>query len=240
MVTSEGTGGADLLWGGQDRAERPARPVLSLDAIAEVATAIADADGIDAVSMQRVAGDLGFTKMSLYRYVASKSELVAVMIDRAVGDPPDLSSIDGGWRARLEEFARLLEQAWHEHPWLPWATVGERMIGPHEVGWIESAVAALDGTDLTGDERLDAVFMLFGHMRNTQSMTTAGTQPWTTDRRFSTTTSGLMQKYGARYPALTQALADTHGGPYDNGRRFGLTCIFDGIETLVERRSSGA
>jgi hypothetical protein len=51
-------------------------------------------------------------------------------------------------------------------------------MGPREAGWIESAVGALAGTGMASDERLAAVFLLFGHVRNTQSMATAGTQPW--------------------------------------------------------------
>src|SRR2546429_449253 len=128
--------------------------------------------------MQRVAGDLGFTKMSLYRHVPGKTELLSIMIDTAVGEPPDLSGVPGGWRPRLVEFVRQLAGIWRQHPWIPAVTVGSRVMGPREAGWIESAVAALAGTGLTGDERLAAVFLLFGHVRNTQSMATAGTQPW--------------------------------------------------------------
>ncbi|WP_214324908.1 TetR/AcrR family transcriptional regulator [Nonomuraea sediminis] len=233
MATDEG-GALGLLWS-QQRTEKQARPSLSLDLIARAAIEIADNDGIAAVSMQRVAGDLGFTKMSLYRYVTSKAELTAVMIDTAVGEPPDLKQVTG-WRPRMEEFTRLLAETWSRHPWLPMVTTGNRPMGPNEIGWIDSAVSTLSGTNLTGGERLAAAFLLFAHVRNTQSAAVAGTGPWTTD----TTMGGLIARHGARFPDLSQAMAETGDVLDDNGRRFGLDRIFDGIATLIAQREGQA
>ncbi|MFI6500348.1 TetR/AcrR family transcriptional regulator [Nonomuraea typhae] len=221
----------NLLW----EQPPPTRPSLNLPTIATAAIAIADADGIDAVSMQRVAGDLGFTKMSLYRYVSSKSDLIAVMIDRAVGEPPDLSGILG-WRPKLEELARLVVGVWARHPWLPWVTMGDRMMGPREIGWSEAAVGALAGTGLTGGERLDAALLLFGHLRNTQSLATAGTQPWAEDRRASPALAQLLDRHADRFPSLVDALADAKDAPADSGRSFGLACVLDGLAARIAAR----
>ncbi|WP_157249291.1 TetR/AcrR family transcriptional regulator [Nonomuraea typhae] len=223
----------NLLW----EQPPPTRPSLSLPTIATAAIAIADADGIDAVSMQRVAGDLGFTKMSLYRYVSSKSDLVAVMIERAVGDPPDLSAVQG-WRPKLEELARLVAEVWARHPWLPWVTMGDRMMGPREIGWSEAAVGALAGTGLTGGERLDAALLLFGHLRNTQSLATAGTQPWAEDRGASPALAQLLDRHASRFPSLVDALADAKDAPADSGRAFGLACVLDGLAARINARAS--
>ena len=106
--------------------------------------------------MQRVAEDLGFTKMSLYRHVAGKAELLGVMIDTAVGELPDLSGVPGGWRPRLEEFVRQLTAIWQQHPWIPAVTVGSRVMGPREAGWIERGRGRWPVPDLTSDERLAA------------------------------------------------------------------------------------
>jgi AcrR family transcriptional regulator len=232
-------GTAALLWGLREPPSRGPRPGLTVAGIAGAAVEIADADGLDALSMQRVAVALGVTKMALYRYVAGKSDLEAVMIEAAVGDPPDLAGVPGGWRARLEEFARLLALAWRRHPWLPWITVGDRVMGPRELGWVESALAALDGTPLDGTERLDAVFVLFGHIRTTQSLTTAGTQPWTADKRVM---RQLLAAHPDRYPALTQVLSadGSVGGSADNGREFGLRRLLDGLQQLIDRRGGTA
>jgi AcrR family transcriptional regulator len=226
--------GTDPLWSDyQQRRERKPRMGLSLARIAEAAIAVADTDGIDAVSMQRVAENLGFTKMSLYRHVANKAELVNVMIDIAVGEPPDLSTIRDGWRPRLEEFVRQLTGIWQHHPWIPGVTVGDRTMGPREVGWIESALSAFAGTPLTGDERLAAVFLMFGHIRNTHSTATAGTQPWMGDAQLT----ARLQRRPDTFPELANALAANGTALQDNGRAFGLERLYEGFAALISERS---
>ena len=226
--------GVDLLWGSRDKPARPARLALTVDRIAAAAIDVADAEGMAAVSMQQVAARLDVTKMALYRHVASKAELVAVMIESAVGEPPDLRSTPGGWRPRLVRWCDLMRETWRRHPWLPAATTGERMTGPREVGWTETAVAALEGTGLDGGERMDAVFLLSGHIRNTQSAVTAGTQPWTAQKQLRT----VLHDHQHRFPALHEAAQSTNGGPRDNGWQFGLDRILDGLTALIEARRS--
>jgi AcrR family transcriptional regulator len=240
-VGDERDGITALLWGQKARPTRGPKPALDIDRIARAGVRIADAEGLAAVSMQRVAGELDFTKMALYRYVAGKAELLAVMIDLAVGEPPDLAAVPGGWRPRLEEFARLLAAAWERHPWLPWATMGDRVMGPNEVGWIECAVGTLDGTALTGSERMDAVFVLCGHIRNTQSTATAGTQPWSADKRVAPAMSDVLTGQEGRFPALDRAVAEAvaaaGGVAHDNGREFGLRCLLDGLAAVIAARA---
>src|SRR5688500_13948513 len=107
--------GVELLWGHRGQPTRGPRPALTLASIADAAIKVADEEGLDAVSMQRVAGALDVTKMALYRYVSSKAELLAVMTEIAVGEPPVLTA--GDWRGRLAEWAGLLRATWREHPW---------------------------------------------------------------------------------------------------------------------------
>jgi AcrR family transcriptional regulator len=234
----ERAGGVDLLWGMRTPSSRGPKPSLTIERIAQAAIEIADADGLAAVSMQRVASSLGLTKMALYRYVANKAELLALMIETAAGEPPKLEGIPGGWRPKLEEWAHQLRARWQRHPWLPTITVGHRVMGPEEIGWTESAVAALAGTALDGADRMDAVFLVSGHIRNTQSATMAGTQPWTTERSLSPDVTELLDAYGDRFPALIAAAASAAGASRDNGWRFGLDRILDGLESLIATRPS--
>jgi AcrR family transcriptional regulator len=83
----------DLLWGTPERSGRGPKPTLTLEQIARAAIAIADAEGLDALSMRRVAETLGFTTMALYRHIHSKTELIAVMVDTAIGDALTLDSL---------------------------------------------------------------------------------------------------------------------------------------------------
>jgi AcrR family transcriptional regulator len=94
------------------------RDGLSLDKIVDTALALADAEGLEALSMRRVAAALGAGTMSLYRHVPGKEELVDLMagavLDRAGPELPDT----GGWRARMESYARAMWALYHRHPWL--------------------------------------------------------------------------------------------------------------------------
>ena len=109
-----------LLWDREPEGRRGPKPGRSITEIGAAAGAIADADGLDAVSMKSVAAAVGFTTMSLYRYVDSKDELYAVMIDVAYG-PPDLRYERGeGWRERMARWATT------DHRAAPGAPLGDR------------------------------------------------------------------------------------------------------------------
>ncbi|WP_198663721.1 TetR/AcrR family transcriptional regulator [Jiangella endophytica] len=236
MVTDPGTtadGTIQLLWGLREGPTRGPKPVLSLERIAQAAVDLADAEGLAAVSMQRVAADLDFTKMSLYRYVTGKDELVAAMIDLAVGEPPALGELPGtGWRPRIEAWVRLLGQTWEAHPWLPWVTMGDRVMGPNETAWTELLAAVLARTGLTVTERMSLARMLGGHVRTTMSVSTAGTQPWVNPRQ-----AALLREHADRFPTLRAMLDDDLTPPPDNGRDFGLRLILDGVERLIAARA---
>ncbi|MFI6906026.1 TetR/AcrR family transcriptional regulator [Nonomuraea sp. NPDC050394] len=220
----------ELLWGVRQPPNRGPKPAFTLEDIATAAIRIADAEGLAALSMQRVAGELGFTKMALYRYVSARAELIAVMIEQAVGQPPGLDAIPGGWRGKLHHWAHRLWATWDRHPWLPAATTGERIMGPQETGWTETAVAALTDTGLTGSEQMDAVLLLSGHVRNTQSTTSAGTQPWHGRHQLNPT-------FTDRFPALNAAIASAGNPTPDQSREFGLQRLLDGLEVLITQRT---
>ncbi|MGR7002046.1 TetR/AcrR family transcriptional regulator [Yinghuangia aomiensis] len=154
-----------LLWGPHPKPARGPRPTLDLARIARAGIAVADESGLAEVSMQRVAAELGVTKMALYRYVPGKAELVALMVDGAIGPYPASDRPVGDWRGQLHAWARGLLALFRRHPWALEATVGPRIMGPGELSWMERAVSALDGTGLTGAERMDAALLLSGHVR---------------------------------------------------------------------------
>ncbi len=231
MITpADGRRTVDLLWRTPVAGTRGPKPALTHQRIAQTAVDVADADGIAAVSMQRVAEALDFTKMSLYRYVAGKSDLVALMVEHAVGAPPDLRRVRGGWRAKVEHWARLLSESWDEHPWLPGVTTGQRVMGPREVGWVEAGVSALDSTSLTPNERFDVVVLISGHLRNTQSGDVAGTQPWHAGPH-----AQLIDENADRFPHLGRLGTAEVRTPRQT-RDFGLRCLLDGVEANMEGR----
>jgi len=220
---------SELLWSGRTPSRHGPKAVLSLDRIADAAVAIADEHGIAAVSMQAVADAVGFTKMSLYRHVKGKDELVAVMIERAVGDPPAFTRRTS-WRRKVERWAARLAEQWDAHPWLPHAAVGHRAMGPQEISWSECLLEAMAELELTAAERIDVSFMLFGHVRNTQSLDTAGTQAWNEPghRR-------LLAERPDDFPAMLEVISAPASA--DFGRAFGLRLILDGVQALHDSRS---
>ncbi|TDD08176.1 TetR/AcrR family transcriptional regulator [Nonomuraea deserti] len=222
---------AELLWGLRKPPSRGPRPAFDVAQIAETAVQVADAEGLEAVSMQRIAAELGFTKMALYRYVNDKAELIAVMIEAAVGAAPRLSGV-AGWRAKLEEYARELSAAWRLHPWLPSVTTGDRVMGPRETAWPESALSALADTPLTEPERLDAIMLVSNHIRATHAAATPGTQIWT-DGDAAPIMRDLLLLNADRFPLL----ATTHATPSaTTTQEFGLHAILDGFEHAITQR----
>ncbi|MEU4225460.1 TetR/AcrR family transcriptional regulator [Nonomuraea sp. NPDC026600] len=231
----------ELLWGAVDRPTRGPKPALSPERIARAAIDIADAEGLAMVSMQRVAADLDFTKMSLYRYFPGKTELIAFMIDTAVGEPLALG--EGGWRSKLGEWARRFWAVHQRHPWLLQVMVGQRAVGPNELGWLECAVEALTGTGLDGAEQLDTVVVVTGHIRNLaqQALTTvtpAGVRAGSSEKELTSVLAELLKRHGDRFPALTKAVASAAAGSaQDDALDFGLNRIFDGLELLIADRA---
>src|SRR3984885_12673349 len=110
--------GLDLLWGRRGPGKRGPRPGLSADAIVDAAIRLADAEGIEGVSMARVAAELGFTTMSLYRYVASKEELLQLMWNASARGAEGLVLEGDGWRPRLRAWATIQRDTLDRHPWV--------------------------------------------------------------------------------------------------------------------------
>ena len=217
---------ADFFWAERPAPTRGPKPALTLDQIADAAIAVADAEGLAAVSMQRVAADLGYTKMSLYRYLPGKSELVAAMLERAIGAPPELAK--GGWRHALTGWAELMLERLTRHPWaLEVTALGGRPVGPIEVGWLESALSVLPD-DLTGAERMDVVATLAGHVRAMAGQANTG------ESEFTASIGRVLREHADRYPSVAGAVRDvaTQGGA-DEAFHFGLNRFFDGLETYM-------
>ena len=222
----------NFLWEGRAQPARGPKPTLNLERIADTGIAIADADGLAAVTMQGVAADLGFTKMSLYRYVTGKAELVALMVERGIGEPPAIDMTD--WRAALKEWSRHLLAAYLRHSWSLEATLGPRPVGPNELGWMERAVSIVPTTGLTGSERLDAIAVLAGHVRAIAQQAMVSRHP---EGDIAVMIGEQLRRHGDRFPALvaTMAAAAADGG-HDQAFEFGLDRILDGLDVLIAQR----
>lgn len=253
-MTTEYSGGGDpkrsleLLWGVQPAPRRGPKPKLTVEEIVRTAIAVADAEGLDALSMRRVADELGVAPMSIYTYVPSKAELIDVMFDRALAEltPPD--DVPGGWRPKLEHLARDNWDLYHRHPWLLHVSVVRPPMGPAIFAKYEFELRAVDGIGLT-DVEMDSVVALvtgFAESSARVSVNVAEAERRTgmTDVQWWETMAPLMEEIdtgGDAYP-LSARVGASAGMEYQGavGPRhafeFGLARILDGIEVLIASR----
>ncbi|MFB9236796.1 TetR/AcrR family transcriptional regulator [Plantactinospora siamensis] len=234
-------------WGRRERPAKGPRPALSLDRIVQAAITVAEADGLAAVSMGRVAKELGAGTMALYRYVGAKGELLALMTDAAYGLPP-APDPDLDWRTGLARWARGVLEGYRRHPWLRHVPVESPPILPNQMHWMEDALVALRTTGLTGPEKLSTVMLLAGYVRYWAQVTldiaaAAGARGVTAEE--------AMSGYGQRLALLVDAgrFPELHGliagdlfaaeqeADPDADFDFGLDRILDGVATLVAQRT---
>jgi len=235
--------GIAAAWGRKPPPAKGPKPGLTLAQIVATAVRVADAEGLAAVSMNRVAKELGTGAMSLYRYVESKQELLQLMIDAAIGEVPPTPP-GGGWRARLERWARSTVHAMRAHPWAANAPIAGPPLAPHAVAWFEDALAALTGTGLTADEMPSVVLMLSGYASNHVTVMNQVAESFLKGgdaamRDYADTLRALTD--AERFPALHAVLAAgvfDRADPPDDEFEFGLQRILDGVAALIASRNS--
>src|SRR5579871_977050 len=152
--------GLDLLWGRREHGKRGPRPGLSADAIVEAAMRVADADGLEGLSMAKVAAELGFTTMSLYRYVANKDELLQLMWDASAIGAENLVIEGDNWRARLRTWAIIQREVLDRHPWITRMPMAAPPLGPNSMHFVERGLATMDDTGLAYSDRLRFIGMI--------------------------------------------------------------------------------
>jgi AcrR family transcriptional regulator len=235
----------ELLWGGGagERPTRGPRPSLTLTRIVEAAIAVADRDGIDGLSMRRVAGALGVGAMSLYRYVPGKAELLALMLD-AVSDPH--ADLDRGagrpWRGVIENVARGVYRLYLTHPWLLQVNWTRPVIGPNTLAGIELFMRALDGVGLTDQERISVMMLVdafvVGQARQRIQYGALLEETGLPDEEFWAQQYPFLAKAmeSGDYPAMAALGEDAFAAGWDESFNFGLQRVLDGVDALIRRR----
>ncbi|GAB2724615.1 TetR/AcrR family transcriptional regulator [Nocardia thraciensis] len=232
----------ELLWGTQQRPKRGPKPTLTLERIVAEAIALADAEGLANLSMQRLSERLGCAKMALYRYVPGKAELTALMLDAGLGEPPKITaaepdSTEEPWRARLRAWAMTIFDRYRAHPWSLELLPGPRPLGPREVQWMETALAAMSGTGLTGAERLDTVVLLSGHARSLVQQT-APMGYERAEAELARAVGEVMSAHADRFPEMVAAFAESdQNGGREAALHYGIDRILDGVAALIAARS---
>lgn len=236
MTTSGDTAlprSVELMWGlGQPGGRGPKR-ALTLDQILDAATEVADAEGFAALSMNRVAKQLGYTAMSLYRYVDSKNTLVDLLMDRVVGVPPVIAP-QTPWRSGLEQWARAEFARLGRHPWWMDIPLSRPPMGPNNMAWLETALGVLAEAAVPDPVKLQLVMNV--------SMFVVGKRRFLRD---------LEKEEGGDFPSVMTRVLDPQRFPwvsaalsaaaFDDGDieweqadfEFGLARLLDGYEVFI-------
>jgi AcrR family transcriptional regulator len=234
-----------LLWGVQRVPRRGPRQSLSVEEIVGVAIELADADGLEALSMRRVAERFGVNAMALYTYVPGKAELVDLMLDAVLGEAARPDGTEGGWRAGLELYAREAWALYLRHPWALRVPYSRGFMGPNQAAALDSALRAVSGIGLSKGEMVAVFGVVAGYVQGVArtSAEAAQTERATgvTDDEWWSVHGRLMAKYidRDRYPTLASISAEEWVfEEAEGGFEFGLRRVLDGIETYVKSRSS--
>ncbi|GAA3291286.1 hypothetical protein GCM10020295_07730 [Streptomyces cinereospinus] len=128
---------------------------------------IAASEGLSAVSMSRVAADLGASTMALYRYLASKDELLVLMMDAIYQTPPSPpETTDEGWRAGLSRWAWEQHTILRKHTWALRIPITGPPVTPNQIIWLERGLQCLSDTPLPEGDKLSVIMLLSGYTRS--------------------------------------------------------------------------
>jgi AcrR family transcriptional regulator len=208
------------------------------------AIAAADADGLGALSMRRVAADLGVATMSLYRHVRSKDDLVLLMADAVFLEDTLPDPAPAGWRAQLEDVARLQWTIYKRHPWLAHVlSVTRPQLLPNGMHHTERALHAVEGLGLDPGAMLHAVVTLANYVRGTavslESEAQAEQDTGLTDQEWVASQEAAFAAVFAtgRFPALARLSAHDIDLNLDSLFEFGLRQLLDGLAARVDGRA---
>ena len=237
-----------MAWGLRTRPGKGPKPGLSLARIVEAAVKIALSDGLAAVSMNRVAADLGTSAMSLYRYISAKDELLVLMVDAAAGAPP-AAEPDEGWRAGMSRWSWGYLHSLRRHPWAVRVPISAPPVTPNQIVWLENGLARMAGTNLTAQEKMSVILLLSGFVRNwatlTADLTAAALAAGNTDPDPTVGYGRMLASLidPLRFPEVHKVIAtgtlDDEDDDFDHEFVFGLERVLDGIEALMDSRAAG-
>lgn len=247
----------ELLWGQRSAGSRGPKQRFSVDSITAAAIDLADAEGLDKVTMRGVAERLGTSAMSLYTYVPGKAELLDLMVDTVLSGRPRGYDLAGGWRPAVEAWAADEWALYERHPWLLQVAANRGAMGPGELDSYEEIVRLMAATGMSAIHVARAAGSLSNYVsgaatavaraRDVERVTGQSDDEWWYER------SALLEEvaqldWAERFPSLTRLSGD---GAYDQLDReegdasgyierealddfaFGLGRMLDGIDSII-------
>jgi AcrR family transcriptional regulator len=212
------------------------------------AVRLADAEGLEAVSMAHVAEQLGFTTMSLYRHVSSKEELLQLMWNASAQGAEDIVLTGDDWRSRLRMWATIQREMMDRHPWITQMPMAAPPMAPNSLTFVERGLEAMDGSGLADADKLRVIGLISSYALSEARMAHDAA------RAARAAAAGGDQVPGWTFEALLREVADEQTYPrlhrlawseligdnpagFDEQEEFlfGLERILDGIEVLIKR-----
>ncbi|MCO5992070.1 TetR/AcrR family transcriptional regulator [Actinoallomurus rhizosphaericola] len=225
------------------RPERPARgpkPAYSRAQITEAAVRIADAEGLEAATMRRIAAEIGAGAMSLYRYVPSRDDLLELVADRLMGEIDVEGMPSGDWRADLTRYADGLRAMWLRHPWI--ATVNRSLpgLGPNQLLLIDRVMGVLDPY-VSIDENLGLMAILNGYVEGAAREEVSGAEEirrsGLSESEWTARTYPRVQQVAesGKYPIFTKIVMEARRPRLSREEqfRYGLERVLDCIATAL-------
>ncbi|MFE7353211.1 TetR/AcrR family transcriptional regulator [Streptomyces sp. NPDC057543] len=209
----------EVIWARPERAGRGPRPAFSRADIAAAAVRIADAEGFDAVSMRKVAAELGCGTMSLYNYVPRKEDLYELMLD-AVSADYEFPEPSGDWRADLVALAHQARAMMHRHTWAPRLMSPVYGFSPNALRYLEYTLSCLDGVDARFGEKMELIAMVNGVVTTYVANEIATAErsrslPWSEEQEHAARTNYLISQIATgKYPRMAAGFAED-SGPID-------------------------
>lgn len=233
--------GLALAWGVAANPQRGPKREMSIELIVEAAVDLADAEGLEAVSMAAVAAKLGYTPMSLYRYVSAKDDLLLLMQEHVTGVPPESIRTSEGWRDALRALFEDQVLIYLRHPWVVSLPITGAPVTPSSSAWLDAGLRALNGTPLTHEERLAVVLSLTGEAR-WYGIVLAGYAirariTGTSHEEVSAQEAALFDRVitAEDFPALREAIDAGVFLSDSDPFRFAVERLLDGVEAYIER-----
>src|SRR5688500_3474876 len=156
---------SELLWAGDARPNRGPKRALTAEDVVQAAIALADREGLAALTMQAVAQEVGFTAMALDRYCPGKEALIDAIVDAARGTPPPRSGPKGAWRDEVARWAHAKRAMLITRPWLAELPFVAAPHGPNWLLWLEALAAPLARTGLVGTDVGQMLSIVDGYTR---------------------------------------------------------------------------
>jgi AcrR family transcriptional regulator len=216
------------------------QPRLSHERIAQAAFAIAEQEGLDGVTMRRVAAELGAATMSLYRYVESKEELHELLLDEAIGRMNMPGEPTGDWRADLRDLAVRQFAALRAHSWIITLQSTVPTLGPNSLRAGEYALSLIDGLGFTIDEMMQIIGLVRAHVSAlVQAERLAESERRRTgmeDEQWQAAHEPYVRDLlsSGRYPYFERIVIEAEHYAVETSLEFGLDVLLDGVAARLK------